>query len=150
MLVFKITSKPRKGPETNNREEMEMPEKVLRKHLLLTEKACNSLDELAKAAGMPKGQYISCLILEEAARQKDELSASGEAHRAYLAAHAADRKMAILLDSWNSYLHQFESGATDENFRPAADDPQIWVKKADDLEEYRRKVAYDKKRRKSP
>lgn len=127
-----------------------MPEKVLRKHLLLTEKACNLLDELTEAAGVPKGQYISYLIVEEAARQKDELSASGEAHRAYLAAHAAAGDTAMIKDMLNSYFHQFEGMATAESFRAFDDAPHIWGKKSVEALEYRRKVAFERKRKKSP
>lgn len=121
-----------------------------RKHFVLEDEADRILPELAARAGMSQGQLISHLILEEVKRQKDELRASSEAHRAYLAAHMAAGMCAEIRDMFNSYLHVFEGTVTGEQFRAFDEVPHAWGQKAAEREEYRRKVALDKKRRKSP
>lgn len=71
-------------------------------------------------------------------------NAADEAHRTYLAAHETDKKVAILLDSWNSYLHRFENAATADDFQEATKFSHPWLKKAE-AEEQRRRIAYEQK-----
>lgn len=121
-----------------------------RKHFVIEDDAAEKLPELAEREGMTQGKYISYLIRQEYARQKGELQIDERLHRMDLREKAMDQKLAILLDASNSFYHQFETGATAENFRSVDDDPHPWIEKGYEFEEHRRRKANFKKLKNPP
>lgn len=121
-----------------------------RKHFILEDEADRILPELAARAGMSYGKYISHLVMQEYARQNNELQIADLLRRIYSTVKAIDKRSAVELDASNSFFHQFETGATAENFRAVDDDPHPWIQKGYESEEYRRRKANFKKLKNPP
>ncbi|MFT9078613.1 hypothetical protein [Ethanoligenens sp.] len=118
---------------------------MIRKHFYLSQEALDALEKLSNAAHLNTSQFLNKALLDMAAKlegAEKHKSAADEAHRAYLAAHAAAKLCAEFCDMFNSYLHSFESSTTADQFRTFDRQPHIWAQKAQDAEEQRIHEAY--------